>query len=272
LFSLSCAAQLATLPLSLFYFHQFPVYFWLTNLYVVPLVSVIICISGFYLAIAWIKPIALLAGKILAGLLKILLLSVTVVEKLPFSMIFPIYISEVQAALLMLMIFSLPVLISTRKSFWFPILLVFLIVFEGINIRHSKQLSDQKAGVITTVRRTTAISLISGKKAILLIDGKGPDQENLDFAFGNYWIKHGIYPVIVSTDSLEPVHCSGLAVPGLYCRPLWRGNNLLISFNDQRLLWLRDDNFYHYRSMTPLKADVVIISGEFGRASCREIV
>ena len=40
----------ATFPLSLFYFHQFPVYFWLTNLYVVPLVSVIICVAGGYLA------------------------------------------------------------------------------------------------------------------------------------------------------------------------------------------------------------------------------
>ena len=59
LFSLSCAAQLATFPLTLYYFHQFPVYFWLTNLYVVPLVSVIICVAGAYLAVAWIKPVAL---------------------------------------------------------------------------------------------------------------------------------------------------------------------------------------------------------------------
>ncbi len=82
LFSLSCAAQLATFPLTIFYFHQFPVYFWLTNLYVVPLVSVIICIAGAYLALAWIKPLALMVSKILAVLLKALLLSVTVVEKL----------------------------------------------------------------------------------------------------------------------------------------------------------------------------------------------
>jgi competence protein ComEC len=115
LFTLSCAAQLATFPLTLYYFHQFPVYFWLTNLYVVPLVSVIICIAGAYLAVAWIKPFALLVSKILAVLLKTLLLSVTVVEKLPFSMINGVYISGVQAALLMLMIFLLAFAIQKSK-------------------------------------------------------------------------------------------------------------------------------------------------------------
>ncbi len=141
LFSLSCAAQLATFPLTIFYFHQFPVYFWLTNLYVVPLVSVIICIAGAYLALAWIKPVAFLVSKILAVLLKTLLLSVTVVEKLPFSMISGVYISGVQAALLMLMIFMLALVILFKKVRWFPIVFLLMIAFEWIHFVHEKQLA-----------------------------------------------------------------------------------------------------------------------------------
>ena len=37
LFSVSLSAQLGILPVSLYYFHQFPLYFWLANLLVVPL-------------------------------------------------------------------------------------------------------------------------------------------------------------------------------------------------------------------------------------------
>tara|TARA_R110002073_G_scaffold331253_1_gene515906 strand:- start:4962 stop:6875 length:1914 start_codon:yes stop_codon:yes gene_type:complete len=42
LFTVSVAAQLAVLPLSLFYFHQFPALFWLSNLVIVPFLGIIL--------------------------------------------------------------------------------------------------------------------------------------------------------------------------------------------------------------------------------------
>jgi competence protein ComEC len=261
LFSLSCAAQLATFPLTLYYFHQFPVYFWLTNLYVVPLVSVIICIAGAYLAVAWIKPVALLVSKMLAVLLKTLLLSVTVVEKLPFSMISGVYISGVQAVLLMLMIFLLALTILFKKVRWFPILFLLMIAFEGIHFVHDKQLADQQTGLISAIKGTTVINLISGKCAVLLVsEGKSSDRNNFAYAFSNFWIKHGVSPPVISLDSLDPAICNGLTIPGLYCRPSWRGSNILITFNDLRLVLLRDDRFYRFHSNQPLRADFIMIS------------
>lgn len=262
LFSLSCAAQLATFPLALFYFHQFPVYFWLTNLYVVPLVSVIICIAGAYLALAWIKPVALMVGKILAVLLKTLLLSVTVVEKLPFSMINGVYISGVQAALLMLMIFMLAPAILFKKVRWFPVVFFLLIAFEWIHFVHEKQLADQQTGLISTIKGTTVINLIHGKNAVLLVNGGKPsDRNNFAYAFSNFWIKHGVSPPVISLDSLDPEICNGLKIPGLYCRPSWRGSNILITFNDLRLAVLRDNRFYRFHSNQPLRADFIMITG-----------
>ena len=42
LFGLGLIAQLAVLPLSLYYFHQFPLLFWLSNLLLVPLIGLVI--------------------------------------------------------------------------------------------------------------------------------------------------------------------------------------------------------------------------------------
>lgn len=42
LFTVSIAAQLAVLPLSVFYFHQFPALFWLSNLAIVPFLGIIL--------------------------------------------------------------------------------------------------------------------------------------------------------------------------------------------------------------------------------------
>ena len=39
---LGCIAQLSTLPFSLYYFHQFPGLFWISNLVIVPLLGVIL--------------------------------------------------------------------------------------------------------------------------------------------------------------------------------------------------------------------------------------
>jgi competence protein ComEC len=261
LFTLSCAAQLATLPLTLFYFHQFPVYFWLTNLYVVPLVSVIICIAGACLAVSWIKPVALLVSKVLAVFLKTLLLSVTVVEKLPFSMISGVYINRAQVTLLFLAIFTLALIILFKTVRWFPILLFLIIIFEWIHFVHAKQLADQKTGLISAMKKTTVINLFSGKRAILLVnEGKFPDQNDLAYAFGNFWIKHGVSPLVISLDSLDPPICNGITFPGLYCRSSWRGNNMLITFNEKRMILLRDDRFYRFHARQPLKADFVLIN------------
>lgn len=261
LFTLSCAAQLATFPLTLFYFHQFPVYFWLTNLYVVPLVSVIICLAGCYLALAWFKPLALLVSKILAVLLKTLLLSVSIVEKLPFSMISGVYINSAQAALVILAIFVLALIILHKKLKWYPILIIIMIVFEWIHLVHEKQLWDQQTGLISSVKGVTAINLISGKRGIVLMNAlKPPDPNDLSYAFSNYWIKHGVSPRVILPDSLDRSFCNGLKIPGFYCRPAWRGSNMLITFNAHRLVLLRDDRFYKFHSGLPVQADIIVIS------------
>jgi competence protein ComEC len=51
--ALSCAAQLATFPLAMYYFHQFPVYFLISNLFIVIPVVVIMYLGLLFLFIPW---------------------------------------------------------------------------------------------------------------------------------------------------------------------------------------------------------------------------
>jgi len=63
--SMSLSAQLGTLPLTTFYFHQFPTLFLLANLIVIPMSSVLL-IGGLILAcLQWIKPVATVIGFLL---------------------------------------------------------------------------------------------------------------------------------------------------------------------------------------------------------------
>lgn len=134
LFTVSCAAQLATLPLTIYYFDQFPVYFWLTNLYAIPLVSVIICLALFYLAASFIPLFAIIAGKVLGILLFLLVQSVSVVEILPFSIIDHIQISIIQVFILYTGLIVWAVFFYHRKAGYLIAGLAFVIVFQITSI------------------------------------------------------------------------------------------------------------------------------------------
>jgi competence protein ComEC len=261
LFTLTCAAQLATLPITLYYFHQFPVYFWLTNLYVVPLVSVIVCISGIYLAVAFIKPAIVLFAKILTLLLKALFLSVSFVEKLPYSLISGVNINASQAVILSLMVVALALFFLFRQARWLSCFMAFLILFLTLHTVSTLKLDRQKLCIVGNLRGTSAIGMISGRKAVMLLsDDWHSNQSQLNYAFGNFWISHGVKPVFCKIDKAGSLMKKDSLAEGVHFRSGWRGNNTLINYGTCRLVVLRDGRFYRYKGSKPLSADILVVS------------
>ncbi len=84
--SVTLAAQILTTPLSIYHFHQFPVYFFLTNLVAVPLSSVIVLGEILLCFISFIPPVALFTGKLLAWLIMVMNQYVKHIESLPGSL------------------------------------------------------------------------------------------------------------------------------------------------------------------------------------------
>jgi competence protein ComEC len=111
----SIAAQIATFSLGLLYFHQFPVYFLVSNLFVIPLSTAVLVMGIFLLAISFISPIAVLIGKLLTGLIQFLNWTVFTTEKLPFSLINDIHITTLQCWLLMGVLISMILLFKFRS-------------------------------------------------------------------------------------------------------------------------------------------------------------
>lgn len=114
----SIAAQLATLPVTLYYFHQFPVYFLLANVFVIP-ASTVILLGGILLLI--ISPIPWLAGLLAKGLaLTVWLLNegLFFVGQLPTPVIYPIPMTMVQSLCLGGIIICVYSLFRTRRFRW----------------------------------------------------------------------------------------------------------------------------------------------------------
>jgi competence protein ComEC len=132
LWQISCvslSAQLATFPIALFYFHQFPVYFLLANLFVIPLAFLILILGiGIFASAAW-SYAAYLVGNVLSVLILVLNKGVVFIEGLPFSVIQNIYISPLQCWLLIGLVCASVLLCESRRFEVVYLCLLFALVF-----------------------------------------------------------------------------------------------------------------------------------------------
>ncbi len=114
--ALGLAAQLVVTPISLYYFHRFPAYFWLSGLLLVPLstVALYVGIALFVVQKIGFDAFTSLIGKILFGFLKSMNIVIFQIQKLPP----PSILSEISISLGMMLSFYI-ILILICLSIWY---------------------------------------------------------------------------------------------------------------------------------------------------------
>ena len=86
LFAVSLAAQLGTAPFTLYYFHQFPNYFLITNLVAIPLSSLVIYLAMLLLALSFVPYVSVAVAFLLKWSLWLLNFLIVSIQNLPFSL------------------------------------------------------------------------------------------------------------------------------------------------------------------------------------------
>jgi len=112
---LSLAAQLGTLPLVIYYFHQFPLYGLLSNLVLVPLLSCIITIFVISAPLALSGIGAGIASYLLMKTGGIMNFIVGLVASFPGAVLGGLYIDHISSAILMILLFLLMLILNSRK-------------------------------------------------------------------------------------------------------------------------------------------------------------
>jgi competence protein ComEC len=99
--TVTLAAQVFTAAISLYHFHQFPIYFWLSNLVAVPLSSIVL-IGEILLCGLFFWPVAAgLLGELLSLLIRLMNGFVEWVDALPFAVWEALQLSAAQTLLLL---------------------------------------------------------------------------------------------------------------------------------------------------------------------------
>jgi competence protein ComEC len=161
--AVTLAAQILTLPISIYHFHQFPDYFLLTNFIAVPLSSIILLGEILLCALSFIPFIALLIGKLLSWLIMLMNSYVEKIEALPFSLWDGLQINIVQTILFFIFIAGTSFWLMEKRKHGFTIALISLLGFLAIRSYSFVNATDQKKIIVYNVPQHRAIDFVDGR-------------------------------------------------------------------------------------------------------------
>lgn len=128
LFFISFSAQVGTSPISIFYFHQFPVYFWLSNMLVIPLTGVLLMLLSFCLILQSVFSLPGYFFKPLNLSYRFFISIVEIVEKFPYSSLQNIYLDEIQVFLIYGIILLLLLWFNNKKTIYLYLIQIFVLI------------------------------------------------------------------------------------------------------------------------------------------------
>ena len=191
--AVSIAAQVATCPLSLFYFHQFPNLFLLSNLVVIPVSNLILFIGTAMCALGEVSLLNDKIGWCFSHLLWLLNKFIFWIDSIPFALIQGISITMFEMVLLYILIFLLCWLTEERRT---KVLIASLFIVFGLCSFYSYERitkAQQKKIVVYCTTKQSAIAFIDGKKALTAFDEKLlQDQSAMMFHVKHHWWDCGV--------------------------------------------------------------------------------
>jgi competence protein ComEC len=191
--SVTLAAQLMTTPIILYYFHQFPVYFILSNLLLIPLSFVIIVLGMSVLIFSFLPYVPLWLGYLTSAFIYIMNFIVKWIENLPISTINGLYLTQYELVMLLIIVSLLWIFMQYFNSHILVPILTILIFFSlSVTFRNFENLQTKQI-VVFGINKHTAIDFIIGKQHILLSDSSlVHDEFAIDYNMRGYWAKMGL--------------------------------------------------------------------------------
>lgn len=234
LVSIAVAAQLITLPLGIYYFHQFPVYFWLANIVVVPSATFALYFGMAGLVLSWVPYLSDLLFYIHFGLIWIMNEFNQLLMSLPGSLVNGLDITVLQAWLLYVVL-ALLVLFLVQKQLRYLVWATAIVAIVSVQqILEAIEHQNQKMLAIYSLRGSTAVGFIQSKEAVLVTDSTLlADPQNYSFNVQAHLWQRGI-----SAPAFQLLGDDPTGDTAVFRSSLPDGNELLV-WQGQKLLLVR---------------------------------
>lgn len=188
LFTVSVAAQLGTFPLVLYYFHQFPNYFWLSGFVVVPASAVIIYSAISLLAFSKVPFLGDCIAFALKWILKTMNFFVRLIEELPYAVFENIRFEFYDLGLIYLsLLFFVFYIVSKNGRYLFVQMSIIALLLSVNTIIKYRQLTTSVFAVYN-IQGVSAINKLERGRNVLFFEG---DFQNIRKKINNFWIRNG---------------------------------------------------------------------------------
>ena len=237
--AVTLSAQILTLPLCIYHFHQAPNLFLITNFVAVPLSSLILFGEILLIAVSFISPVASFVGYLLSYLLKWMNGFITWVDHFSFAVTDGIQHNPLQTILLYAFIAAVGIWLLQKNVKALKWSLGFLVLFFMVQSFSLYQTKRQQKLIVYNLSQHTAVDLMLGDHYFF-----AGDPELLQDGFlRNFHLKPSR---ILHRTYQSPVLLSSA-----------KNNSYVI--NGKKIMHINQSYFYDSLS-TRIKADVVIVS------------
>lgn len=210
----SIAAQLATFPLGLLYFHQFPNLFFVSNLFVIPLATFILGAGLLAFPAQLSEPLLQAVGWVLRESVGIMNGLVRLFDRIPYAVASGIDITVAETVIIYALIGCCAWMLMGREvrmvmpSVTLAVLLLFTQTIEY------GQHATQRSLTVYSIRKQTALAAIEGTRIQFLAeDVLIKDESSLLFHVRHHWWAQGVddEQLTVLSDSLynRVIHWGG---------------------------------------------------------------
>ncbi len=231
----SVAAQIGTAPFTLYYFQQFPNYFLLTNLLVLPLSTLVIYLAMGLLAVSFIPYLSTAMAFLLKISVGLLNFCIVQIEHFPYSLSY-ISLDIKQTILIFMVIFSLSAYYYNKKFVPLALGLISLLLVCVVDLQIKYNTLRNQKIIVFAGQKSTHVNFIDhGKNYVYTTD-----SVELEKIASNYWRKNKLQnPEYLSNSN--------------------RFENGFASFYGIKILILTDEQLKRKVTETPLNIDLLII-------------
>jgi len=252
--SVSIAAQIGTAPLAIYYFHQFPNYFILANLLVLPFAGLVLGLGIVLLLFDFIPYLSDGLGFVFYHLIGAVNGVAYFIQKLPGAVSLGWYLSATETFLLYLFLFFFLLLWAKRKLYYLGLAVLALAIFQASMAVRYFENASQKQLVIFHTPRQAHFNVIMGRESYFLAKNNEllSDSSSFSFNIEPYWLRRGVGKVYKET-----FQETSFQMPfGYQTQDKWS-----IFKVENKLFLLLHQRLYEsdYASISTLKPDYVVI-------------
>ncbi|MCL2510781.1 MAG: ComEC family competence protein [Bacteroidales bacterium] len=253
LITVAIAVQLGIAPVALYYFNQFPTWFLLTNLIVMPVTPFVIYTGMAVMFFSSFATLKYLFGWLLLWEVRFLNNAVQWINELPYSLVVSINITLPETLLLIFTIIATATFVMKKYKPALTIALISILLLSINIVAERITHNNQKELVVFEAGRSPVLGFVHGRNMVIVTDTIFEKNEtSRSFVIDEYILRKGIKNVNFETTDNGSFYNNEV---GLY-----RNKNAFFFNNDKIFVVNRHPE---HQPETPLECDYLIVRNSY---------